>query len=389
MTKVRLGVLATHPIQYQAPLFRKLAKDPRVDLRVYFCHDHGVRPTLDVQFGKVIQYDVPLLEGYAHEFLPNLHPQPTLDPKRLINPRIFSVLRSGDHDAFVIQGYNYLTSILALLGPHGRTKLMFRGESNLTFGRSIGKKIAKEIYLRAAFYRVAQFLSIGRLNSAYYESYGVSPDKITVAPYTVDNAFFQERSRDAQKDRSAVRKKLGLREEGTVFLFVAKLIAKKRPFDALRAFLDVADDTATLAFVGSGDLQADLENEIRARGAGDRVKLLGFRNQSELPEIYGASDVLVLPSDLETWGLVVNEAMASGMIAICSDQIGSAPDLVDPSCIYPTGDVRALGAIMNKLVSNESERARLASEARVRIEHWGIPETAEGFIQGALRAVGG
>jgi glycosyltransferase involved in cell wall biosynthesis len=389
VTTPRLAILTTHPIQYHTPLYRLLARDPRIALKVYFCDDHGLRPSYDTQFGRAIQYDVPLVEGYAHEFLPNLHPRPTPKPSKLLNPGVARLLLGDVCDVLVVHGYNFPSAMLALLGPHGRTKVVLRGESNLLRPRSTPIRLAKNVYLRSLFSRIDHFLAIGSLNAAYYAAYGVPRERISVAPYTVDDSLFASARASNEAERRARRSALGLPPDGLLVLFVGKFIPLKRPLDIVRAVASLPSDCAvSLALAGSGELEAQVRAEIAQLGVEKRVQLLGFKNQSELPQLYGCADVLVLASDTETWGLVVNEAMAAGMVPIVTDRVGCGPDLVEPSCIYPFGDVTALQAILTRMAREPEWFAELRARAEQRIAHWGLPDTARGFVHATYRVLG-
>jgi glycosyltransferase involved in cell wall biosynthesis len=267
--------------------------------------------------------------------------------------------------------------------------VLLRGESNLRFERSTARRLTKQLVLRAVFGRVDHFLSIGTLNTQYYRHYGVAEQRITMAPYSVDNAYFARGSLDARADQAAVRRRLGIPEEGVVFVSSGKLIERKRPLDILRAFADSGAADAALVYVGDGPLRPRVEQAADELGLQDRVVFLGFRNQSELPEIYGAGDVLVLASALETWGLVVNEGMAAGLVPVVSDQVGSAPDLVDDGRTFPTGDIDALGALMRRLATDPSALDRARDDAAERISRWGLDETTDGVLLGAERAMAG
>ncbi len=119
------------------------------------------------------------------------------------------------------------------------------------------------------------------------------------------------------------------------------------------------------------------------------LHVAGFQNQTELPAWYAAADVLVLPSDGgETWGLVVNEALACGTPAVVSDAVGCAPDLAldrDPGrtgAVFAVGDPAALADAVERLQPHLGTDALLASIAAVSSAH--APEAA---AAAALRAV--
>ena len=135
--------------------------------------------------------------------------------------------------------------------------------------------------------------------------------------------------------------------------------------------------------VGEGPMRAEIEAEIQRTGA--PVRLLGFFNQSEMPEAYALADVLVLPSETETWGLVVNEALACGLPAVVSSGVGCAPDLVEPGATgetYPMGDVDALAVAMERALHLARDPAT-AHALKVKMETYSL-ETA---ILGTLEAV--
>jgi glycosyltransferase involved in cell wall biosynthesis len=386
--QLKLGILSSHPIQYQVPLFRELAARSGVDLMVYFCHNHGVEATYDEGFGKVVKFDVPLLEGYRYEFLRNIARRPSAKFAGMVNPDIVRIIASGRLDALVIHGYSSPTTLLALATPRRRTKLLLRGDSNVLSPRPALTSWAKQLAMPAIFSRVDQFLSIGTLNTEYYQSYGVRAERITLAPFSVDNAFFESRARPIRSDKSAARRAAGFPETGVLFGFVAKLLQRKRPADLLQAFSQVHQlAPCSLAFVGDGELLESLRNETMRLGLSEKVVFTGFANQSALPALYAAFDVFVLPSQVEPWGLVVNEALASGAGVVTSMETGASRDLVEPDATFPAGDVNKLARIMARLLQNPRELASLKRRGNQRISGWGIPETADGFIEGARRAI--
>src|SRR5262249_218947 len=153
-----------------------------------------------------------------------------------------------------------------------------------------------------------------------------------------------------RRHRHELRRKWQLNQDSTVFVFAGKFTSKKRPLDFIRAIIRVARESLAIEglMVGDGPLRNQCEQLIIAVQA--PVRFTGFLNQSEIPAAYVAADALVLPSDGgETWGLVVNEAMACGLPCIVSDRVGCGPDLIastDAGMIYPVGDIPALAQAM-------------------------------------------
>jgi glycosyltransferase involved in cell wall biosynthesis len=380
---MKLGVLASHPIQYHAPVFRALARRPGVDLEVFFCHDHGLRPSFDAGFGKTICFDVPLIDGYKYRFLRSFPRTMGVHPLT-IAPEVLSPLLAERFDAIVVYGYATMTTVTALMTPRGRTRILLRGDSNIRQARSFRTAALKRALLPLLFRRVDQFLAIGSLNAEYYRSYGVPSERITFAPHCVNNGYFAERAARTRPHRDALRRDMGLATDGPVFLFAGKLIGRKRPLDVLRAFASVRSTrVCSLAIAGDGELAVEAKQEAMRLGIEAHVRFLGFQNQSEIAALYGVCDVLVLASDTEPWGLVVNEAMAAGMCAIVSDQVGAGPDLVpDPGLVFPFGDVGELARVMARLCDASGWLAKCQRDAGARIAGWDIENAVDGFVEG-------
>jgi glycosyltransferase involved in cell wall biosynthesis len=246
----------------------------------------------------------------------------------------------------------------------------------------------KHAVLGAMFSKIARFLAIGSLNEKFYKSYGIRGDRIFLAPYTVDNEYFFERARCLEAQRRELRQREGIPPDLPVVLYCGKLIAKKRPFDLLRAFATIGTKIrASLVFVGDGNLRPKLE-EFATRNT-LRVHFLGFRNQSELPKCYTMSDVVVLPSDYEPWGLVINEAMCFGLPIVASDKVGAAADLIRDGLngfVYPVGSIPALAEALTRVLSNDALRQEMGARSAAAIRKWSISETVEG-VRNALASI--
>jgi glycosyltransferase involved in cell wall biosynthesis len=175
-----------------------------------------------------------------------------------------------------------------------------------------------------------------------------------------------------------------------VVLFCAKLQPWKRPLDLLQAFAQVHIENSLLVFAGDGPLRESLQSEAARLGCSDKVRFLGFVNQSQLPACYTGADLLVLPSEYEPFGLVVNEAMLCGCMAAASDQVGAARDLiapVDPSFIYPCGDVTALAALLRRALSDPQQLSSLRAAAGERMKTWSPREYIASTLEAVERAV--
>ncbi len=360
MTATRLAIVVSHPIQYYAPWFRHLAQQPDLEVRVFHLWDFGVTAQVDRGFGQTVQWDIPLLDGYPSEFVPNVSRDPgTHHFRGLDNPELVPRLLAWKPDAILLFGYAYLSHLRVILSRRLHSvPLLFRGDSH-DLARPPGwrtrfSRLARKLLFR----RFAGVLAVGRANEDYFRNCGVPEARIHRVPHCVDNARFQAAAPEALGEAVAWRRELGIPGDALVYLFVGKLEAKKRPLDLLAAFKRLgsnpgkADSQAVLLYVGSGEEEDQLRNEAGST-LGKTVFLAPFQNQSAMAKVYAAGDVLVLPScsESETWGLAVNEAMNLGRPAIVSSQVGCGPDLIregETGWTFPAGDVGALAGILGK-----------------------------------------
>lgn len=387
--KRKLAVITSHPIQYQAPLFKRLAAKEDTDLTVYFCWDFGIKnPDFDKEFGIKLKWDTPLLDGYTYKFLKNYSPKRSTRFWGQINPGIVGEIRRSKFDAVMVFGWNSFTNWLVfftafLIG----IKVFLRGETplNQELIKSKWKLSLKKIILKPLFGMISAFLYIGRENRRFYEYYSVPENKLFFVPYAVDNERFMKEADGLKGERGKIRTSLGIKREDFVVLFTGKLIPKKRPDVLLKSFAIVArhNSPAHLFFVGDGELRKELESYVRAHNISN-VHFEGFRNQTELARYYTAADVFVLPSGAgETWGLVVNEAMCFGLPIIVSDVVGCAPDLVkdgENGYVVPFGDDKALAERLKALASDKSLCARFGEMSRRIVSRYSHEEDVKGII---------
>lgn len=394
--KLRLAYFVTHPIQYQAPLLRRIAAEPDIDLKVFFSSDLSVRGYVDQGFGVRVEWDTPLLEGYNYEFLPRFRDAMeggifgSLGP---LNHGIRKRLRDGQFDAVWLHGYHYLTNLQAIRVAHAMgIPTLLRAESTLhDRPRSRLKLAVKELFFSRLKSRVSAVLSIGKENSAYWKHHLGEQFPIFPCVYAVDNEFFQRECAAAAETREQFRASLGLDPGRPVILFAAKLIPRKRCGELLEAYLrltEFSERRPYLLIVGNGQQRASLEASAAQAGPGD-IRFLGFRNQSELPRFYDLCTVFVLASVDEPWGLAINEVMNAGRPVIVSDQVGCQRDLVHPGAngfMVPAGDTEALAASLRAVLSDERKAQTMGAESLRIIADYSFEQNVVGLRQ-ALHAL--
>jgi glycosyltransferase involved in cell wall biosynthesis len=371
-----LVILTTHPIQYQVPLWQALAADGRVPFEVWYLTDHGVHVSRDKEFGQDFAWDLPLLEGYPHRFL-KVNPDWVMDLAkphgiRLAEP-LGPLFRDRGVTHLLVTGWHKLGIGQAVRqARRAGVKIWLRAESNDLGPLPAWKRSIRRQIHRLLFSQVDEFLCIGMANRRLYEKAGLPAARLWPAPYCVDNARFARQAAGIRGQRTEIREQWGIPAGALCVLFCGKFIPKKRPLDLIAAaqlLLSPASGLRRpvhLLFVGSGELgeelrarcavsfDAEVSPPDQAPGAAQAgsvpATFAGFLNQTEISRAYVAADLLVLPSDHgETWGLVVNEAMASGLPCAVSDAVGCGADLVaplDPRLRFPLGDTVALAAAL-------------------------------------------
>lgn len=378
----RLAALTSHPIQYQVPLFRELTEREAVDLTVYFCDTQGIGKSLDPGFGKEFEWDIPLLGGYDHEFLNRVDPLKAQNSFLFLNPDIRRHLVNKDFDAIWVHGYGSLTNWFAFaVARHVDTPIILRGEGTLPTTPGTLERV-KQALLKRLFDQVTAFAYIGTRNKRFYKHHGVSDEQLFHAPYTVNNQFFQKHA-ESLPPADELRSEIGIPQKRPVVLFVGKLIKRKRPSLLIDAFVKATDPSeATLLMVGDGTLSDEIKRRVRDHGRYDDVFFAGFVNQTDLPRYYDASDLFVLPSSQENWGLVINEAMNFGLPIVTTEAVGCSDDLVnaDNGYVVPPDDVNALASTLSNLLGDNQKRKELGKHSLEIIGDWNIEETADGIV---------
>ncbi|HWY43306.1 MAG TPA: glycosyltransferase family 4 protein [Candidatus Sulfotelmatobacter sp.] len=384
--KFRVLAIASHPVQYMAPILRRMAKHPRLDLHVAYCSLRGAEGGVDPEFGVEVKWDVPLLDGYEWTHVPNKGSgQESF--WGLNNPGLKKLIREGNFDAvlcfvgyvrasfWIARGAAKKSGVAFLFGTDATT-LAPRDEKNW-------KRWFKKIVWPRIFSMADQVIVPSSGTHDLMRSLGIPEERITLTPYSVDNDWWMEQA--AKVDRAAERNKLGLGEDEIAILFCAKLQPWKRPMDLLRAFAKAQVPGAKLIFAGEGPLRRELEAEARNLGIGEYASFLGFVNQSRLPVLYKLVDLMILPSTYEPFAVVVNEAMCCGCPVMASDQVGAARDLVlpvAPDFVFPARNVDALAAKLSSALDRERLR-RLREAAQAHIRTW----SPERNIEATIRAI--
>jgi glycosyltransferase involved in cell wall biosynthesis len=327
----KIAIISSHPIQYNAPLFALLAKEPEIELIVFYTWgEQSMGAKFDPDFGKTIDWDIPLLEGYAYTFVQNTSKDPGSHHfKGIINPTLNKEIEHWGADVVWVWGWSFDSHLKAMRYFKGKISVWFRGDSTLldeSKGFSL-KKIVRRIFLTWVYRHVDKAYFVGTHNKAYYRKYGLKDTQLVYAPHAIDNDRFSDASGEKTIRALQWRKELGFSDSDFIILFAGKFEKKKNPSFIIELAKKNSSSTIKFLMVGNGILEAELKSETKND---PRFVFLDFQNQSRMPILYRVADIFILPSigPGESWGLAMNESLASGTRVLGSKFCGGAIDLI-------------------------------------------------------------
>jgi glycosyltransferase involved in cell wall biosynthesis len=387
---MKIAIFAPHPIQYHIPWFQELSQRAGYDVKVYFASvPDAVKQ--GAGFDVAFNWDVPLFEGYDFKVLENTS---SILKKNgffsCLSKGIRNVLQQERPDIVILTGWQVFPLLQALFWTIIlRIPRIVRGESNGLKPRSLKVQLVHRLLL--PWYN--GFLTIGKANRQFYKGYGVREQKMFSCPYFVDNKRFLAQAKQSSLKRNEYRAQWSIPDTAVCFVYVGKLIAKKRIQDQLAA-LEIAlkhNGNLHLLIVGTGELMDFARKKVKDQEL--PVSFTGFLNQTEITMAYVAADCLILSSDYdETWGLVVNEAMVCGLPAIVSDRAGSGLDLIEEEVtgtLYPFGNIPALAdKILGMAQHPESMHGMGKKAQQIVLQNYNVEKAVRGTLE-AVECVAG
>jgi glycosyltransferase involved in cell wall biosynthesis len=386
----KLAIISSHPIQYNAPLFALMAENGLFELKVFYTWgEESIKPKFDPGFEKVIDWDIPLLQGYQYQFVKNVAKNPGSHHFFGIdNSGLIEDVESWGADFVWVWGWSFKSHLKVMRHFYGEIPVWFKGDSTLLDDSilPIWKQLLRKIFLSWVYKKVDLAFYVGENNKNYFLHHGLTPSKLTHAPHAIDNRRFSDWNVELESDLIAWKESLGITANELVVLFVGKLEPKKNP----NFILDLATQlpAAKFRFLIVGD--GVLGNELKQQAAEDkRILFLPFQNQTKMPSVYRLGDLLVLPSlgPGETWGLAMNESMACGIPVFGSSKCGGSIDLIDESCglIFDPKDINSVVKKLNVLADNPDALANLKAGAIKKIQHFRYEKIVDAVIEGINR----
>jgi glycosyltransferase involved in cell wall biosynthesis len=370
---IRIAIVTSHPIQYFTPYYRALAAIEGVVLKVFFCSNMGAETYFDPDFKTRLKWDVPLLEGYASEFLESPKEITSFSFLAMDNPHVGLALEKFKPDVVEVNGYSHRTIWRTMKWCNDKKiPVVLYSDSNGTAKTAVWKRAAKAIVVRAIYRHLDAALASGDNNRTYHLRYGLPSQRIFPRPMPIDCKRLANSVADRPATRREIRKRHGIPEDAFVVNFSGKLSTIKCPTHLLSAILICTQRGENIwgMLVGEGEKRPELEAFI-AKHKMQNIVLAGFVNQSEIGKYFAASDVITLMSSYEPKGQTVPEAGTLGCPAILSDRIGcigpnDCARLGENALVYPWGDVDAFADCISRVYHDRKLHSSM-SEAAVRI----------------------
>jgi glycosyltransferase involved in cell wall biosynthesis len=376
----RLAIVTTHPIQYNAPLFRLLSQRGKLLVKVFYTWSQSAEGNIyDPGFGINKNWDIPLLEGYDFHFSSNISGNPGSHHFRgVINPTLVKDISGFNPDAVLVYGWNFYSHLKVMRFFKGKIPVFFRGDSNLIddAGKSLLKKKMRYAFLQWVYKHTDFAFYAGQLNKSYFLKTGLKEAQLIFLPHAIDNARFENFDK---LQMQAIKAQLNIPEQAVVLLFAGKFEEKKDPEFLVTCFSQYNDPDIHLVLVGNGVMEDHLKStysDIK------NLHFLPFQNQTQMPAIYGMADVFILPSKGpgETWGLAVNEAMAAGKAVLVSNKCGCHIDLIrdgENGYVFKSGDrLDFLHQLHQLIVRGKDGLERCGSVSRSIIGDWSFLDCA-------------
>jgi glycosyltransferase involved in cell wall biosynthesis len=378
---VKLAIVSTHPVQYNAPLFTLLAASDKFKVKVFYTWSQSQKAAkYDPGFGKNIEWDIPLLDGYDYSFVHNTSNEPgTHHFKGIINPGLQNEIEQWQPTALLVYGWSFVSHLKCIRYFHNKIPVLFRGDSTLLDEKPGIRRIIRRLFLKWVYTKIDYALYAGINNKHYFLEHGVPPHRLIHCPHAIDNTRFYDNTGGCQQQAEEKKAKLGITQNDLVILFAGKLEVKKKPLFLLELAQQIKDERLKFLVVGNGIL----EKEMKEKAAGDtRIQFIDFCNQSQMPVMYRTADVFILPSQGpgETWGLAANEAMASGLAVMLSAKAGGAADLVQENVngiVFEPADVQKCTELISRLLNDKNLLIQMKAASRRIISGFTYRQTIE------------
>jgi glycosyltransferase involved in cell wall biosynthesis len=307
-----------------------------------------------------------------------------------VTPGVLGALRAAQPGVVVVSGWSTFASQAAIAWCRvRRVPYVLLVESNDRDQRPGWRRAVKGAIVPSVVRGAAHVLVVGTLARESMLERGADPARLDVFADTIDVAAFAARADALARRRETLRREAGIGADDVAVLSVARLSPEKGLDTLVRAVAAAGDPRVVLVLAGSGPERKRLE--ALAREVGVRLVLLPYTPWGRIPEVYAVADVFALLSTHEPWGVVVNEAAASGLPLVLSDRVGAAHDLLDDGrngMLVPAADPEAAGDAIRVLAAHPERRHAMGAASREVVAGWGYEPSIETLIAVVRRVVG-
>jgi glycosyltransferase involved in cell wall biosynthesis len=340
-------------------LFSYLAKHSNYSIRVFYTLGGKSNSIIDGGFGVNENWNIDLLSGYDYEFIENTSSRPSSQSYWGIkNPSLINKIKAYNPHAIILFGWKHQSHLSVINYFYRKIPVILRGDST-TLDDSSGfslRSYFRFIFLQWIYKKVDFVFSPGSASDQYFLKSGLKKNQIIRAEHAVDNDHFRDMTKIEEELLLELSSSLSIKPNEINFLFAGKFIDKKNPLLLIDAFVELKKqkENVRLLLVGNGLLENTIKERINLLpfGIASSITLLPFQDQHQIKLLYRVANVFVLPSVSETWGLSVNEALASGTPVIVSDKCGSSKDLVKKDInglVFKSGERQDLLQKMNMM----------------------------------------
>lgn len=387
----RLAIITTHPIQYNAPVFRMLTERGNIIIKVFYTWGEAVmQDKYDPGFGKIIRWDIPLTDGFDFCFPKNIAPQPGSHHfSGIDNPSLIQDIKAWKADAVLVFGWSFKSHLKLLRYFKGKLPVFFRGDSTLLDEVGGFKTLLRRTFLKWVYRHIDKALYVGKNNKDYFLKHGLKNNQLIHAPHAIDNNRFFKALSLSDKAITEERQRLGVAEDDFVVLFCGKFEEKKNPFFLIQLIEQLKDlPNFKILFVGNGPLETNLKEAAKENA---NIVFAPFQNQASMPSVYKAASVFILPSvgPGETWGLAINEAMACGLPVIASHKCGGAKDLIEDyenGLTFATDEIEKVAKYLRQLYADSALYKRTGAASIKKIEQFSFEHICEAIEQITLNS---
>jgi len=375
----KIGIVDLRPNIYKVGIWKQLYADTDGNTHVYFLSDDGVKTkNFDSEFNVYRKSDTWLLENFDFSFPKNLSKAQHRFIK-FICPKVIVDIIAGKHDAILVHGYDNLTYLLSIfIAKAFGVKVFLRGEAVLR-GNEESKKL-KHYYLKILLKIPEVIFYSCEGNKDYWKYYGVSEDKLTPIPCSVDNNFYQNQRK--LYDPQQIRKELEISSDLFIVSFAARFTPRKNGIRLIETVSKIENNKILLLFIGDGPERSQMEAVAKSKGV--NAMFVGFKDQKEISKYYSIADAGVIISSYDPSPKVLNESMNFGIPMIVFENIGTSRDLIFNNVngySIPYGNYYELGEKLRLLSTNPLKAKQMGEMALQTVSKFTFKKNVHYILQ--------